>query len=172
VLGILTLVLAVFAVAACGGSGDSSGPPEIAEGRTICDECGMIIDEIRFASSYRSIDGGELHFDDIGDMLAHGHREGELGDAEIWVYDFESRDPIVAEDATFVLSGEVATPMAWGVVAFASADDAHELADDVDGTVVGWSALVERSADDDLDPGQLHEDHESEHMTSNEGEAS
>ena len=68
----VAVALVMALAAACGGSDEATGPPEIVEGRTICDECGMIIDEIRFAASYRTADGTEHRFDDIGGMLARG----------------------------------------------------------------------------------------------------
>ena len=102
----------------------------------------------------------ERRFDDIGGMLALGHRDGVLADAEIWVHDFDSHEPVNAHAATFVLSGQVTTPMAWGVVAFESAAAAEALADEVEGSVVSWTELVERSAGDDLDPATLHRDHD------------
>lgn len=161
---VLALAVGLGALTSCGDSDESSGPPEIVEGRTICDECGMIIDEIRFAAAYRTADGVERRFDDIGGMLAQGHRDGLLADSEIWVHDFDSHAPIAAPDATFVLSGQVTTPMAWGVIAFESADAARELVDKVEGSVVTWTELVERSAGDDLDPEALHRDHEGHDM--------
>ena len=161
-LGLWVLALLAVVASACGDSEDASGPPEIVEGRTVCDECGMIIDEIRFAASVRTADGDERRYDDIGGMLAQGHRDGILDDAEIWVHDFESHEVLDAPDATFVLSGEVPTPMGWGVVAFGSAADAGALADEIGGTAVSWAELVERSSGDDLDPAQLHHDHDAD----------
>lgn len=161
---VLALVLGLGALTACGDTEEASGPPEIVEGRTICDECGMIIDEIRFAAAYRTTDGVERRFDDIGGLLAQGQRDDLLADAEIWVHDFDSHAPVVAQEATFVLSGQVTTPMAWGVIAFESAAAARALADEVEGSVVTWAELVERSAGDDLDPEALHRDHEDHDM--------
>jgi copper chaperone NosL len=132
--------------AACGGDSDS-GPPEIVEGRTQCDECQMVIDDVRFAASYRLGDGTEKTFDDIGDMLAQGQREGELAEAEIWVYDRESGEPIPAEEASYVVSGgSVETPMGWGVVAFTAEEAAHEAAASAEARVVDWAGLLEVSA--------------------------
>ena len=50
----------------------------------------MIISEARFASAYRLANGTEKVFDDVGEMLKHGHKTGELADAEAWVHDFET----------------------------------------------------------------------------------
>ena len=93
-----------------------------------------------------------------------------LADAEIWVHDYETRDVLAAPSATFVLSSEVVTPMAWGVVAFASTDHAHELADDIGGTVVDWDELVARSSVEGLFPAQLH-DHDPEADSDHDSEA-
>ena len=65
-LGLIALVLIL--IAAC-GSATAGGPPEINYGRDICIECGMIIEDPRFAAAYRLADGSEHKFDDLGGLI-------------------------------------------------------------------------------------------------------
>ena len=68
-------ILAVVLLAACTGGPATPAPAEIRYGETQCANCGMIINEPKFASSlaYEESAGRykSLAFDDIGDMLAH-----------------------------------------------------------------------------------------------------
>ena len=141
----IAAVLSVAVTSACGGA-SADGPPEIVEGRTECDECHMIIDDTRFAAAYRLPDGTERRFDDIGDMVTRGHRNGELGEADVYVFDYYTKDPLLAKDATFIVSSDVLTPMAWGVIALAAGDDVDALLNDVEGIAVDWPELKELAA--------------------------
>ncbi len=153
----LFLVAMVILAGACGSDDGDSGAPEIVEGRTMCDECGMLIDDVRFAASYRTPDGQERRFDDIGGMLTQGQRNGLLETAEIWVHDYESGEPLAVAEATFVISDDIMTPMGWGILAFRSADEAHRQADTHGTSVLSWSDLLHAVAEGELVLPGLHE---------------
>ncbi len=101
----------------------------------------MIIDDLRFAGAYRLEDGTEKRFDDIGDMLSHGLEREELDGAEVWVWDYESTDPLRAEGSSFVVSPGLVTPMAWGIAAFEERSAAEDLVAELGGEVAGWEEL-------------------------------
>ena len=61
--------LLAIAVAACGETSEASGPPDIQYGRDICVQCGMIINEEKFAAAYTLNDGTEKSFDDVGGLV-------------------------------------------------------------------------------------------------------
>ena len=44
-------------------------PPEIHYGEDVCDACGMLISEAKFAAASVDQDGTAHKFDDIGDLL-------------------------------------------------------------------------------------------------------
>ncbi len=136
---------APMVLGACSGSG-ADGPPEIVLGRTECEQCHMIITELRFAGAYRTADGDEHRFDDIGDMVEHAQQNGEVEGSTFWVWDYDSEEPIEAPQATFVRSPELSTPMDWALAAFAAPDAAERLAESTGGDVLSWDevlALVE-----------------------------
>lgn len=155
---LLGAVLAVALVlgSACGGSADAEGPPDINYGRDICFECNMIISEARFAAAYRLADGTEKVFDDIGEMLKHGHKTGEIATAEAWVHDFETEAWVTADRAHHIVTRTVATPMAFGIISFEDAMRAESFARDVDAEVVDWATILRLPPDDLLTISDQH----------------
>jgi copper chaperone NosL len=144
------MVVIGLAAAAC-GSGDASGPPEIEFGRDLCVECGMIIQDPRFASAYRLADGTEKVFDDVGDMVIHVREAGDDVDGDAaWVYDFETEEPVVVDAAYFVPTVSRASPMGHSILAFADEERARAFADDVGAEVIGWSDVMAMSTHEGL----------------------
>ncbi len=144
-------------LSACGGAQAADGPPEINYGRDICIECGMIIDDPRFAAAYRLGDGTERIFDDLGGLVLHGRETGELETATVWVSDFEDELLIDAETAHFVPTRGVASPMGHGILAFADHTRAEAMANSLDGEVIDWSRVKELPVVDGL-VGHRHDE--------------
>lgn len=140
------LIMAALAVigglASCSG-GTASGPPEINYGRDVCDQCHMIISEARYAAAYRDTQGRPFAFDDIGDMMEHLDASEAVDTATAWVHDFESEDWIDVNDAWFVHSSDIETPMGGGTIAFTERTDAERHALDNGTEVVQWAHMVE-----------------------------
>ncbi len=156
-------VLAVTCFA-CGSSIiDLDAVPEIRVGEDICDECGMIISEEVYSSAYRLTDGEQKVFDDIGDMAVH-YRLHDDDVAAFWVHDFNSVEWIRAEDAFFVASNDLVTPMGHGIAAFTDHASAQVLASDIGGAIHTLDVLLAQSI------GQLpRQEHEND--AANESEA-
>jgi len=143
----LLLVLLAFAVilGACANQ-PTAGPPQIIEGRSLCAECHMSIDDIRFAAAYRLTDGTERVFDDIGDMATHAITEPEFQTASIWVFDYSTKEPIPATKAWFIHSKNLVSPMASGFAAHSSLTAARKAATAHEATVMSWTALIDQLA--------------------------
>lgn len=171
-IGLLLLILT-----ACGGTPDLESPPEILYGQDPCDQCSMIINEPRFATSYVTKSGDVRRFDDLGGMLVYDQQNQE--DVHIyWVHDYNSEEWLNATKASIVHSPDLTTPMAWGLATFASPADAEQFAADNGGIVTTLASLQQEIASGALDPaslaGQLHthkmgddmemEESENEHM--------
>ncbi len=151
-----TVLLVGLALIAAGCSAASAtGPPQINYGRDICIECGMVIDDERFAAAYRLPDGTERLFDDVGGLIIHGRDSGEMAAASVWVHDFESGEWIEAPSAHFVPTLGVTSPMGHGILAFSDLDRATTVAHDLDGEVIGWERVKELPVIDGL-LGQHH----------------
>lgn len=146
--------VAVLGVSGC-AKDDPNAPPEIDYGRTVCDECGMIIAEPRFAGAYRTADGTPRRFDDLGDMIAFGVETGEIDGARVWVHDYDSEEWLDAPTAWYLLGGSIETPMSRGVLAFSQREQAETYAGDVGGEVLSWAEALDAGRDGRLDPRPL-----------------
>lgn len=157
------LWLILFLIVGCSQEIDLDGPPEIIYGQDICDECGMIINEQRFAASYTTDSGEVRRFDDIGGMLLHNHETNEIVHI-YWVHDFKTEEWIDASQAMFVVNRGLTTPMGWGVAAFAHMNDAEAYVAEHGGAMASFTELQEEIKMGTLDPeaffdGQQEHDH-------------
>ncbi|MCW5849308.1 MAG: nitrous oxide reductase accessory protein NosL [Anaerolineae bacterium] len=135
--GWVVMVLAALALAGCSPrQAGEPQPPEIVYGRDVCDRCGMIMDEPRFAAAVVLADGQTLKYDDLGEMLLqHGTAARET--VRAWfVHDYHSEQWVRGEKALYVISPKLRTPMGFGVAAFAERPDAEAFAATMSGTVL------------------------------------
>lgn len=151
----LTLIVALL-LAACGGAAVTpETPPEIVYGEDVCNHCGMIISDERFAAGV-VVETRPQHyehriFDDIGDMFAYAQELEESATEEsateeivtYYVHDYTSREWLDARQATFVQGEPSSTPMGSGLAAFADATAAAAHADEVQGEVIDFATLFD-----------------------------
>jgi copper chaperone NosL len=168
-------VAVIAVVAASCASAQAGEPPEINYGRDICIQCGMVIEDDRFAAAYRLPDGTEKRFDDLGGLILHGRDTGELHEATVWVHDFETREWVDATKAFYVPTLDAASPMGHGILAFSTEDRAAGVATDLDGEVLPWETVVDLPVVYGLvgDHDMTHEDHmdqEHEHDSGDRGD--
>lgn len=155
---LLVAFLILAAACATPATGEER-PPRIEMGLDICQRCGMIIEDERFASGYTREDGTAATFDDIGGMLDWAHFEDSL-DRPMWVHDYDSLEWIKAADATFVRGG-FDTPMGFSIAAFSSEEAARAFATDSGGAVIDWEDLLTLVRDEKLPWTPAH-DHSAE----------
>ena len=149
------LLTACFWILVPAGCGDapSIAPPEILLGQDVCDVCGMIISDDRYAAGLVIDRGGEYEtrsFDDIGCLLMFADEHADVTVAARYVRDFRSRPWRDAETAAYLHSGHLHTPMAFGLAALATEADAHTLAGEFPGDVIGFPAVRDRFARGEL----------------------
>ena len=120
-------------VAACAAR--PVGPPEIVLDRSACSHCGMLVSERIYAAALRTSDGREQVFDDIGCLL-DAVRKQSLTDARYWFHDAAGGQWIDGASAVFVASPALRTPMAGGVLAFATRAAAERAAAGLSTSVV------------------------------------
>ena len=126
---------------ACQGKSNEPQPPEIVYGQDVCELCGMIISEGRFAAAILLTDGRSLIFDEIGDMLVYQMDHPEAQVKAWFVHDYPSEAWIRGETAYFVKSASLKTPMAGGIAAFEKMDAAEAFATEWDGIVFSLDEL-------------------------------
>jgi copper chaperone NosL len=138
---IIFLLIPFIILVACQAQNDLSQPPEIFYGEDVCEECGMIISDPRYAASYYTMDGDARHFDDIGGMAVH-HAEHQEEIKQFWVHDFDTEEWIKADQGYFVMSDEVHSPMNYGIIAFSDETSAQEFALANNGMVMSFDAVM------------------------------
>ena len=148
------VTLLSMSLAGCGGGAEKLSPPEVRLGVDACAACGMMLADARFvgALAFRDDSGAvqRLVYDDVGEMLAVDPPPGEH---RFYVMAFDTGAWVPAEDATFVYSDSVMTPMATGVVAFADPTTSKAFAAAHAGVVMTLAQGRARAADGDLRVG-------------------
>ena len=145
-LGKIILLVVMILFAACASQVDLSQPPEIFYGEDVCSECGMIISDPRFAAAYYTTDGDSKQFDDIGGMAVH-HAEHQEQIAQFWVHDFDTEQWLKADQAYFVMSDQIHTPMDFGIAAFSDEVRAKEFASSNNAMVMSFEAILDSFTD-------------------------
>jgi copper chaperone NosL len=105
--------------------------------------CRMTISEPEFAAQLVTRTGRAYKFDSIECMrgfLAVGSVPSEDIHG-LWVTDAASRTLIPVDEATFVRSTGVRSPMGGGLIAFLDASEAESLAAESGGRVIAWAGL-------------------------------
>lgn len=145
---------AVFFLAACGSDVNLEEPPEIRYGEDVCEQCGMIISEARYAASYVTTDGYVRLFDDMGGMLIYDLNNQEEVHV-YWAHDLNTEEWIKADEAIYVLNDDLTTPMGWGLAAFANTADAEQFMTENGGALTTWGDLHEGIIAGNLKPDDL-----------------
>jgi copper chaperone NosL len=122
------LLLVLFSAACSAPQSDEPQPPEIHYGLDLCDACGMTIDDPRFASATLLKNGEYRKFDDIGDMIVYHMDRPDQQVAAWFVHDHDSEEWTRAEEAFYVISTEIESPMGHGIFAFATREAAEKYA--------------------------------------------
>jgi len=100
----------------------------------------MIIYEEKFAAAIRLKNGEAKRFDDIGCMIDYLNKN-KVSPKSNWVYDYINKEPIHAEDAFFVDSDNLITPMGFGIAALKSNDEALKIADEFKSKIISFNEL-------------------------------
>ena len=106
----------------------------------MCAYCRMAISQKQFAAEALDPDREPLKFDDIGCMLRYRAR-AEQKPAAVFVVDYETRQWIAADNASFVRGSRIATPMGGGILAFGDRSRAEAAARELGGEVLPFARL-------------------------------
>ncbi len=110
------ITLSLFFLIACAAGQVSPVPIEDGDA---CSFCRMAISEKQFAAEIIKNDETVLKFDDIKCMLRYQERsEDKQKPAATFVTDYVSKEWIKAEDAFYVRSETIKTPMGGGIIAY------------------------------------------------------
>jgi len=130
-----------FILIGCQSGNALDQPPQIRYGEDACDECHMLINEARFASAIVTSQAQTRRFDDIGCMLIYLNKHQE-DVVYFWVTDFNSQKWLDAENAAFVQSDNIQTPMGFGIIAAANKNAAKKMVgEDTQAKIMDFSGL-------------------------------
>ena len=135
----IVIFLSLFII----GCQPDNSPVSIDKGLDMCQYCRMTVTDLHYAGEI--IERKKVHkFDDIGCMLAYAQTHNlNTNNASFWVMDFDSLSWVKAEEANYVLSSEIKTPMAYGIIAFKDTLKANDTADKTKGEVMQFQTLFD-----------------------------
>jgi len=154
-------LLLTLAVAGCGGDDEVSlDPPKVRYNEDVS-EMGMFVVDPRYTAAWLPEDGEWILFDDIGEMFRY--RVDRFPNAKphvIWVNDYLDREWVKAEDAWYVQTTEVNSPMGWGLAAFRNEAEAQAFQAETGGELLTWDDVLARSWDAPPAPVPASEGHQ------------
>ena len=140
----MSLILTMLA--ACSG-GQSYEPVDINPDVDICEVCNMSIVSEVHATELFSTEGDVYKFDDLGCMIQYTDKDGRISPQEIgkqYVRDLDSGDWTEIEAAHFAYDPSFWTPMSYGVISFATEEQAeHYIEKEGRGRLLAYPELSE-----------------------------
>jgi copper chaperone NosL len=134
------LPIALLAFALLAGCAD--GPREIRLGEEECAHCRMLVSEAAFAAQLRTAQGRTLMFDSV-ECLAEYAAGPDADGARMWVTDFRAPGSwLPAEEAHYLQSPGLRSPMGLNLSAYASQTEAEVQAAEHGGSVLDWSSVL------------------------------
>ncbi len=132
--------LAIISIGGCGAD-DPNAPPTIRLGDSVCDQCGMIISDARFATA-TIVEGDRgpeaALFDDFNCQIGYETRFLDNTIHARWSRDHGTEAWLDTTQAWFIRSPALRTPMASNMAAFANKADAAKAAEEFDGVVIDF----------------------------------
>ena len=120
-------IAAMFSFLVLLGCGTSKVEPVALAPEDMCAYCRMAVSERRYAGELIDSEGQAFKFDDIGCMVNFiKNKKSSTNILAYFVMDFEERQWIKADDAYYVRSSELTTPMNGGIIAFRNQPNAQE----------------------------------------------
>lgn len=118
-------------------------PVEISLNEDTCSQCRMALSGRRFAAEAVSSGGHVEFFDDIGCLARWVARRRPPASTGLFVMDYRETGWLRAEEAAYVVSKRLPTPMSYGIAAFESRSAAHDLATETGGSITSWEGIRE-----------------------------
>ena len=146
----------VWLLAACGN--DEVQPVDINEETDTCEVCNMAVVDNQYATQIVLENGKSLVFDDVGCMYEWiESNKNEKISAE-FVRDYNDKEWILVDDATYVYNQSAKTPMAYNVISFKDKASAKAFAAENEGsTLMTANELEEHGWEQNHDMMQNHD---------------
>lgn len=132
----------IFIILFFAGCSSSLSEPVPIQPEDMCSFCRMAISSKQFAAELITSDEKVFKFDDTGCMLNFiNHKKGDRKIVALYVADFNSQKWITAEQAHYVFTEKVQTPMNGNFLAFENSHDASEAASKYEGRLLDFTEL-------------------------------
>lgn len=116
--------------------------PVAIEREDMCSYCKMAISEKKYAAEFIDSEEKVFKFDDMGCMLNFVKSKKISNVAAYFVMDFDEGQWLKADDAYFVRSSEVDTPMGGGFIAFRDQTKAQQAVEKFKGKLFRFNEVV------------------------------
>lgn len=140
---LLTVIILTCGIAMLASCQKTAIEPVAIEANEMCSFCRMSISEKRYAAESIDNDGQAFKFDDIGclaNFIKQKKNDGQVHAS--FVMDFDRREWLKAENAFYVRSSELKTPMNGGIVAFDDRSSAAAAAGKYHGSLVSFAEIT------------------------------
>ncbi|MBO9129378.1 nitrous oxide reductase accessory protein NosL [Bacillus sp. 165] len=134
--GVLITLFTILVVAMAGCGKKEVKPVAIDEKNHTCAICNMAVMDSQFATEAILENGKVLTFDDIGCMYKwlSENEDNEL--QAKFVRDYNTKEWIAVDKATYVYDNDIQTPMAYNVISFKDKKDAESFISKHEGEVL------------------------------------
>ncbi|HEY7785608.1 MAG TPA: nitrous oxide reductase accessory protein NosL [Pyrinomonadaceae bacterium] len=124
------------------GCATSKVEPVDLQPEDVCARCKMAISEKQYAAELIDVEGQAFKFDDISCMADFIKSKRVSSVSAYFVMDFDARQWIKGEDAFFMRSTELKTPMNGGIIAFKDQERAEAASTTYHGTQLRFKEIV------------------------------
>jgi nitrous oxide reductase accessory protein NosL len=110
----------------------------------VCTHCKMAISEKQFAAEIITPDGDALKFDDIGCMQDYLKEKPDTKIAAHFFVEYDTKQWLKGNGASFVKSKEITSPMGGGIIAFGNDTKAKTAAAEFSGQILSFTELMKK----------------------------
>ncbi len=125
----ILILIAAFLIYSC----SREIKPEEIEPHDICYLCKMAISQLNFATEIVTPAGEVYKFDDIGCMIEFKRMKGLPKGSVMFVRDFYSKEWVKIEEAYFVRSEKIQTPMNYFIATFKTRESLQKFLEEYGG---------------------------------------
>ncbi|WP_159884815.1 nitrous oxide reductase accessory protein NosL [Paenibacillus puerhi] len=124
-------ITAFFLVVILAGCGAKEKFPALAINEAVdkCAICNMQVKDDAFATQLTTTDGKNYKFDDLGCMNEWKQKNSTAAIGAQYVRDYNNKDWIAFDQATYVYDASFKTPMAYGIYTFKDKAEAQKFVD-------------------------------------------
>lgn len=138
----LGLILSVVLLTACGD--EAYEPREVNPETDVCQICNMSVTHVDFAAQAVLKNKDIEVFDDLGCLMEYIEQNGEDEIGAAYIRDMNSNNWLNIKEATYVYSPDYWTPMNYGVLAFATEEEAKAyMEENPGGRIVPYEELLD-----------------------------